>query len=318
MGNSFGNDQDDVNLDFALPQQQIVHENDRVSGASGSAASDPRVSRAISKNVVPFKVITLENLRFKRLTEFGGDYAEHQLTATLSDYAPGLKVELYLFASLENFQASQFPAVQLHTDVGQKVGVRNQGPMLGRIEGKEVTWDIMLKPQSWPLDLVGSADIGMESNLSPITIILTPPSSTATSLNVPTPEGSGLYVYFVSPKIPSVSLALRLVQTPTGITIVNSLFGMDGNDAMCIYCLTEPRTTAVVPCHHLCLCDECLMTIQTRVSEQGQKCPICRQSISGFMRLNFQKEKDEQTSAAAAALGINKTVSQRLRGCCYN
>ncbi len=45
----------------------------------------------------------------------------------------------------------------------------------------------------------------------------------------------------------------------------------------CVVCMTNKRTTAVLPCRHMCLCDLCVEDFR----KQTNKCPICR---SGSMQ----------------------------------
>jgi hypothetical protein len=40
----------------------------------------------------------------------------------------------------------------------------------------------------------------------------------------------------------------------------------------CVVCLTEPRDTVVLPCRHLCLCDDCAQQLRFATN----KCPVCR------------------------------------------
>jgi hypothetical protein len=45
---------------------------------------------------------------------------------------------------------------------------------------------------------------------------------------------------------------------------------------MCCVCLGAPRTTLLLPCRHLCVCNAC----GTHVVERGTaRCPLCRAFI---------------------------------------
>lgn len=46
----------------------------------------------------------------------------------------------------------------------------------------------------------------------------------------------------------------------------------------CLICLTEEKQLACMPCGHLCACVPCGYALKT--------CPICRQNIQSFMRIN--------------------------------
>ena len=50
----------------------------------------------------------------------------------------------------------------------------------------------------------------------------------------------------------------------------------------CVICLTEKRTTAVLPCRHLCLCAECAQ----QLAFQSNKCPICRGPCASLLAMH--------------------------------
>jgi hypothetical protein len=51
----------------------------------------------------------------------------------------------------------------------------------------------------------------------------------------------------------------------------------------CVICLTEPPNYAIIPCGHVCFCDNC---IEIKAHEKLQnKCPICRIEITSILKL---------------------------------
>jgi len=51
----------------------------------------------------------------------------------------------------------------------------------------------------------------------------------------------------------------------------------------CVICLCEPRNTAVLPCRHLCVCEECGGQLQASgAARRREHCPICRGDITGL------------------------------------
>jgi hypothetical protein len=52
----------------------------------------------------------------------------------------------------------------------------------------------------------------------------------------------------------------------------------------CTVCLERKRTHLAVPCHHLCLCDECASELHQR---GGSRCPICNNENVTFERVYF-------------------------------
>lgn len=57
----------------------------------------------------------------------------------------------------------------------------------------------------------------------------------------------------------------------------------------CVICLTEPRNTALLPCMHLCVCEECAGQLLANAAMQGMKCPICRGGIGNIRAFNVGK-----------------------------
>jgi len=52
----------------------------------------------------------------------------------------------------------------------------------------------------------------------------------------------------------------------------------EDESTLCVVCLTRPRSHAIVPCGHMCLCRECTPTI-------GPTCPMCRCDVSTTVRI---------------------------------
>ncbi|XP_030548201.2 probable E3 ubiquitin-protein ligase LUL4 [Rhodamnia argentea] len=51
----------------------------------------------------------------------------------------------------------------------------------------------------------------------------------------------------------------------------------------CVICMTEPKDTAILPCRHLCMCNECARAL----THQSNKCPICRQPIEELIEIKI-------------------------------
>jgi len=66
----------------------------------------------------------------------------------------------------------------------------------------------------------------------------------------------------------------------------------DGRE--CVICLSNERDTTVLPCRHMCMCQECASALKT----QSNKCPVCRMEIESLLHIKIQRKP-----AAAAAVG---------------
>ena len=52
----------------------------------------------------------------------------------------------------------------------------------------------------------------------------------------------------------------------------------DDQDEVCIVCLSLPRTIALLPCRHCCLCPTC--------AQRVEQCPICRSEIRALVQFD--------------------------------
>mmetsp|Transcript_11801 Transcript_11801/g.20190 ORF Transcript_11801/g.20190 Transcript_11801/m.20190 type:complete len:345 (+) Transcript_11801:24-1058(+) len=67
--------------------------------------------------------------------------------------------------------------------------------------------------------------------------------------------------------------------------VLYELFGLnsvneEGEPEECVICMTEERTTVLLPCRHVCLCEECSELFRTRT----EKCPICRSRVLNLLQ----------------------------------
>ena len=50
---------------------------------------------------------------------------------------------------------------------------------------------------------------------------------------------------------------------------------------MCVVCMSEPITHAMVPCGHHCVCEDC----STRLREAQMPCALCKEPFTIAMRV---------------------------------
>lgn len=75
----------------------------------------------------------------------------------------------------------------------------------------------------------------------------------------------------------------------------NAMEDLEGSD--CVICMSEPRDTTVLPCRHMCMCNECAMAVQT----QTNKCPVCRAGMESLLHIKIQNKHRKAPAAAAGA-----------------
>ena len=92
-----------------------------------------------------------------------------------------------------------------------------------------------------------------------------------------------------TPRSAPTELKARLLKTmyftdtyPMPLT-PHDIFGMDADtQPECVICLEAPRNAVLLPCRHLCVCDDCLREIDS--------CPICRSPFARY--ITFQGAQD--------------------------
>lgn len=63
---------------------------------------------------------------------------------------------------------------------------------------------------------------------------------------------------------------------------LNEVYGIGStSEDYCVVCMSAERTTAMLPCRHMCLCWDCASFIRL----QRRKCPMCRSAVSGMILL---------------------------------
>ncbi|GET86582.1 hypothetical protein, conserved [Leishmania tarentolae] len=61
----------------------------------------------------------------------------------------------------------------------------------------------------------------------------------------------------------------------------NPAADLEDEEGACVICLTNPKDTTILPCRHMCLCNECAAHL--RLSDT--RCPLCRGNIDRVMTL---------------------------------
>merc|ERR1712107_617498 len=54
------------------------------------------------------------------------------------------------------------------------------------------------------------------------------------------------------------------------------------SDRQCVVCMTDPPTMILLPCGHICCCDQCVRAIR---DARPSTCPLCRAHVSSTTRV---------------------------------
>ncbi|KAF4715781.1 hypothetical protein FOZ62_029582, partial [Perkinsus olseni] len=76
----------------------------------------------------------------------------------------------------------------------------------------------------------------------------------------------------------------------------------------CVICLSEPRTTVVLPCRHMCLCNDCAVRVQeANPGHVSAKCPICRQPVSSMLQIVTSSSSGESGTLVQGPWTVHST-----------
>lgn len=64
----------------------------------------------------------------------------------------------------------------------------------------------------------------------------------------------------------------------------------------CVICLSEPRTTALLPCRHLCVCEQCALQLKLR----RDRCPICRAEVQDLQVFDVKDKANDSGQPASS------------------
>lgn len=56
-------------------------------------------------------------------------------------------------------------------------------------------------------------------------------------------------------------------------------------DQPCCVCLDQPKTTAIIPCGHRCVCLLCGERLRVRPVASQRRCPVCREPIADLITI---------------------------------
>jgi len=97
---------------------------------------------------------------------------------------------------------------------------------------------------------------------------------------------------FLSFKLEEGSYDLKLIKQKVHLPSVSyelhEIYGITGKEqtdtADCVICIHAPSCVTVMPCAHLCLCEQCSDLIR---NEASRKCPICRTKVDQLIKIEF-------------------------------
>jgi len=264
MGNATSNEDD-----FALPQQQIV--NQRAGRVAQHGSRDDSSAMARKEDVSGFAMpVTWEKTSIKLIR----DSCTRTLWSLHANFTATEACEYVVhFHSREVPQYGgglEFEKADEHAPDPQSFSYSR---------GSHVAQKVELDMQRNPLDFYWTYK---RSRADVIPIVMLLRTSRATAL---------LYVHLsaVGSEI-RAKMYIQKAIVDYKVYVIEEIFGLaelgkevdnDSNShgEPCVVCLTDPRTTAVLPCRHMCVCRECAGALSAGAG--GKRCPICRGRVDG-------------------------------------
>ncbi|XP_059481492.1 probable E3 ubiquitin-protein ligase MGRN1 [Neocloeon triangulifer] len=79
----------------------------------------------------------------------------------------------------------------------------------------------------------------------------------------------------------------------------------EDNGSECVICMCDGRDTLILPCRHLCLCNNCADSLRY----QANNCPICRAPFRALLQIRALQKTNNQTLPIASAVAGNNESS---------
>lgn len=72
----------------------------------------------------------------------------------------------------------------------------------------------------------------------------------------------------------------------------------------CVICLTEKRDTTVLPCRHMCLCNDCAQQLRFA----SNRCPVCRTQVQSLLQIKIESSPGAAAGGSGPRAEADNTV----------
>ena len=81
------------------------------------------------------------------------------------------------------------------------------------------------------------------------------------------------------------SVIKQVIKIEGNYRTLSNFYGtsVDKEESECLICLTETKIVALLPCKHVCYCEECVKEVQKKPRND---CPVCRTPVNSFLKVN--------------------------------
>lgn len=270
MGGSSSSDTADLG---ALPQQQVVSLS---HGPNAQPSLDirqaPRAKPAVHTGVQEAKIPAFWNKSSFRLNRAGGSKHLWDLCADLTADLPcELSVHFHCREKLNGGRLDWTPVEQSGPPSLKKSFAAGK---------QQVLLNQAVDIKKWPLEVYFKFKKGRPDVIPVVFVLEANNVQLVTHLSCQA-QGTSLIIAMLKQKV-VINGAEYPMEEVYGLAIAGKEHDNDSVGEACVICLTDPRNTVVLPCQHLCLCEDCAGQLQAGAALRGEKCPICRGEISGI------------------------------------
>ncbi|XGW10350.1 hypothetical protein V3C99_012104 [Haemonchus contortus] len=275
-------------FDLAKPEAFLFGENSDLDLLGSRSVPFPYASPLGSDEVHPLHLlinIRKESVKFVRVKGCNGSQSD----------ACFYRLEFILDADCSCFVQIHFNARELYQDGEIQFAYRNKRVSCSDrfhfdTGSEQIFNNFIFDPSKWDL-----ADLTYSGGLYfPIVVVIQTDGidrpqmqSTMCTVDVANDSSHALILKPLRQKI-ACDGVIYLLQEMFGIE--NKELTPDGNSdecgLECIICMSDIRDTVILPCRHLCICNNCADTLRYKLNN----CPICRSPFRALIQLRARRQ----------------------------
>ncbi|KAK6054128.1 zinc finger, C3HC4 type [Cooperia oncophora] len=275
-------------FDLAKPEAFLFGENSDLDLLGSRSVPFPYASPLGSDEVHPLHLlinIRKESVKFVRIKDENGSQSDTSL----------YRLEFILDADCSCFVQIHFNARELYQDGEIQFAYRNKRVSCSDrfhfdTGSEQIFNNFTFDPSKWDL-----ADLTYSGGLYfPVVVVIQTDGidrpqmqSTMCTVDVANDSSHALILKPLRQKI-ACDGVIYLLQEMFGIE--NKELAPDGNadecGLECIICMSDIRDTVILPCRHLCICNNCADTLRYKLNN----CPICRSPFRALIQLRARRQ----------------------------
>lgn len=81
------------------------------------------------------------------------------------------------------------------------------------------------------------------------------------------------------------SVLKQVIKIEGAYKTLSNFYGtsVEREESECLICMTDAKVVALLPCKHVCYCEECVKEVQKKPRSE---CPVCRTPVNSYLKVN--------------------------------